>query len=301
MDAATVLTIILPRVRELVVDPSQHVRAAIALQISSLAPTLGKDRFVIRKHSRSQHNRDAASALSPVLEGRISRCAPQHHLEAGGGEFGYRHRLVVAVASTSHRGVGRGQTMARAFGHHRLHSAAGQATRGSILWREIGEFVYELDVGHGFLYPRGSYGESTQIGWSIRPRVDPHHPHPTHHDTHNACELSLPSHRAQCFNGSCLFASIVFTLQLLCSASTPEIARDTLLPLILNLRADPTPNIRFNVAKSLQSVAVFLNDSHLQAIVAAQIKPALLKLVEDQDGDVRYFSEKALAACWSHN
>lgn len=43
MDQETILNYILPCVRDLVTDTSQHVRAALAMQISGLAPILGKE------------------------------------------------------------------------------------------------------------------------------------------------------------------------------------------------------------------------------------------------------------------
>ena len=44
IDEASVLKEILPCVKELVIDTSQHVRASIATQISGLAPIFGKDK-----------------------------------------------------------------------------------------------------------------------------------------------------------------------------------------------------------------------------------------------------------------
>ena len=43
VDKDTILSYILPCVKDLVTDTSQHVRAALAMQISGLAPILGKE------------------------------------------------------------------------------------------------------------------------------------------------------------------------------------------------------------------------------------------------------------------
>lgn len=43
VDRDTILTKVLPCVRDLSTDASQHVRAALATHISGLAPLLGKD------------------------------------------------------------------------------------------------------------------------------------------------------------------------------------------------------------------------------------------------------------------
>lgn len=62
-----------------------------------------------------------------------------------------------------------------------------------------------------------------------------------------------------------------------------------MLPTVLNMATDLVPNVRFNVAKTLSKVGPKLNTSVMQA----QIKPALTKLNEDDDFDVRYFASEA--------
>ena len=73
------------------------------------------------------------------------------------------------------------------------------------------------------------------------------------------------------------------------------IIRDTVLDAALSLSSDPIPNIRFNVAKCLEVLAVqCANDSEGQDLIHRKIVPALKKLQEeDTDADVRYFATKA--------
>jgi serine/threonine-protein phosphatase 2A regulatory subunit A len=94
---------------------------------------------------------------------------------------------------------------------------------------------------------------------------------------------------------------------------TLEIIKDSILPMLERLVADPIPNIRFNVAKSY---AVLINTlSRLPAegtltelektgkpanpspegqdLVQSQILPNLQKLQQDEDVDVRYFATTA--------
>ncbi len=52
---------------------------------------------------------------------------------------------------------------------------------------------------------------------------------------------------------------------------------------------DGVANVRFNVAKTLSVVGPKLATSAMQA----QVKPALLKLNEDSDFDVRYYASEA--------
>jgi hypothetical protein len=71
------------------------------------------------------------------------------------------------------------------------------------------------------------------------------------------------------------------------SLDTP-IIRDSVLDAALGLVADPIPNIRFNVAKALEILAVTLSsDAEGQELAGRKIVPALEKLCGDSDPDVR--------------
>lgn len=61
------------------------------------------------------------------------------------------------------------------------------------------------------------------------------------------------------------------------------------LPLMLELALDDVPNIRFNVAKALETVGFACGED----VYNAKVRPVLEVLMEDQDQDVRYFAEKA--------
>jgi serine/threonine-protein phosphatase 2A regulatory subunit A len=71
-----------------------------------------------------------------------------------------------------------------------------------------------------------------------------------------------------------------------------ESARLHVLPLVLEMATDPVANIRFNVAKELEQMAPVCG------LVAyeSQILPVLTMLMEDDDRDVRYYAEKTAAA-----
>lgn len=74
-----------------------------------------------------------------------------------------------------------------------------------------------------------------------------------------------------------------------------EVIRETVLETLLTLVSDPIPNIRFNVAKSLEVIATtFGKASDGQAISKEKIVPALQGLLNDSDADVRYFASHAL-------
>ncbi len=77
---------------------------------------------------------------------------------------------------------------------------------------------------------------------------------------------------------------------------TPDVVKEQVLPALVQLSKDSIPNVRFNVAKALETLANTLKSQNNAALVE-QIKPVLTKLKEDTDTDVRYFAQRALAAC----
>lgn len=67
------------------------------------------------------------------------------------------------------------------------------------------------------------------------------------------------------------------------------IIRDPVLDAALALSTDPIPNIRFNVAKCLETLAIqCANDADGQDLIHRKIVPALQTLkTDDTDADVR--------------
>lgn len=69
---------------------------------------------------------------------------------------------------------------------------------------------------------------------------------------------------------------------------------DSVLETVLPMVNDPIPNIRFNVAKSFEVLAMVLNETpEGKKVIKNDILPGLEKLKEDQDADVRFFAQKA--------
>jgi serine/threonine-protein phosphatase 2A regulatory subunit A len=73
-----------------------------------------------------------------------------------------------------------------------------------------------------------------------------------------------------------------------------------ILPNILNMTDDPVPNIRFNVARSLEAlIHILLPEKHykhqeyVQSIIRSMKSP-LTKLCADSDSDVQFYSTRAL-------
>lgn len=72
-----------------------------------------------------------------------------------------------------------------------------------------------------------------------------------------------------------------------------ELLCGKMLPLVLQMGNDQVPNVRFNVAKTLQALIPVLEPG----LVQQQVKPRLLELTEDADSDVQYFANQALQCC----
>ncbi|KAH9178810.1 ARM repeat-containing protein [Lactarius sanguifluus] len=73
-----------------------------------------------------------------------------------------------------------------------------------------------------------------------------------------------------------------------------EIVSDEIIDALLHLATDPIPNIRFNVAKSLEVVATTYGKTPEGKELAQQkVVPVLEELKTDQDADVRYFAALA--------
>ncbi|KAM1085386.1 hypothetical protein ACFX2B_011041 [Malus domestica] len=86
--------------------------------------------------------------------------------------------------------------------------------------------------------------------------------------------------------------TILRAICLLAPVMGPEITCSKLLPVLINATKDRVPNIKFNVAKVLQSLIPIVD----QSVVEKTIRPSLVELSEDPDVDVRFFANQALQA-----
>ena len=74
-----------------------------------------------------------------------------------------------------------------------------------------------------------------------------------------------------------------------------DIISGDIIETLLQLGQDPIPNIRFNVAKSLEILATtFGNTPEGKELVRSKIVPMLEAQQKDPDADVRFFASKAL-------
>ncbi|CAN4121879.1 unnamed protein product [Withania somnifera] len=84
--------------------------------------------------------------------------------------------------------------------------------------------------------------------------------------------------------------TILRAISLLAPVMGSEITCLKLLPVVITATKDRVPNIKFNVAKVLQSLVPIVD--HL--VVEKTIRPSLVELAEDPDVDVRFYANQAL-------
>jgi len=91
------------------------------------------------------------------------------------------------------------------------------------------------------------------------------------------------------------FFSFFFSLQSLSEVVGTPVIVDVMLPVILNMAQDPIPNIRFNVAKTLEKIIIVLTPTH-KSVIDSNIRPVLEALIaSDKDQDVKHFAIQALS------
>lgn len=84
-------------------------------------------------------------------------------------------------------------------------------------------------------------------------------------------------------------------IQIISPSLSPEIIRNDIAGLLLDLSNDPIPNIRFNVAKSFEvMVPMFSLTPDGSQFIQEFILPTLEQQKNDSDADVRYFASRAL-------
>ncbi|KAA3459764.1 Armadillo-like helical [Gossypium australe] len=95
--------------------------------------------------------------------------------------------------------------------------------------------------------------------------------------------------------------TILHAVSLLAPVMGKDITCSKLLPVVINASKDRVPNIKFNVAKVLQSLIPIVDQSvnsigynKYEQVVEKTIRPCLVELSEDPDVDVRYFATQAL-------
>ena len=138
LDKEVILARIVPCVKELSQDQSQHVRAALANQINGLAPLLGKDATIehllplflhLLKDDFPEVRLNIISKLETVNSGSFS---PVHVMSWLTCPESDRDRAFTREPASRYCRTCGGQIMARQASHHRIHTSVGKPTWQSI-------------------------------------------------------------------------------------------------------------------------------------------------------------------------
>ncbi|KAI1291508.1 40S ribosomal protein S3 [Mortierella claussenii] len=274
VDKETILNYILPCVKDMVTDTSQHVRAALAMQISGLAPILGKESTTehllplflqLLKDEFPDVRLNIISKLETVNDVIGIELLSQSLLPAI-VELAEDKQWRVRLAIIDYIPLLATQLGVEFF----------DEKLGALCMSWLGDSVFS--IREAATVNLRKLTEVFGVDWAkqtIIPKV-----------------LAMGTHPNYLYRMTTIFA-----ITAMAPAVTPEVIRDYILPTVTNLVADPIPNIRFNVAKSIEAlIPVLQQNPDTRPLVEQQLKPALVKLSEDTDNDVRFFSQKAILA-----
>ncbi|KAJ3329701.1 protein phosphatase 2, regulatory subunit A, partial [Blyttiomyces sp. JEL0837] len=302
IDQEFVLREILPCVRDLVTDTSQHVRAALATQISGLAPILGKENTIehllplflqLLKDEASEVRLNIISKLDRVNEVIGIELLSQSLLPAIvelAEDKQWRVRLAIIEnipLLASQLGV--------EFFDEKL---------GNLCMSWLGDCVFS--IREAATTNLRKLTEVFGVEWAkqtIIPKVlamGQHSNYLYRMTTIFAITVSVKE-AGFLLSNLTIVAAVISNLllpppsQTLSHAVNAEVLKEYIVPTISSMTTDPIPNIRFNVAKSMEQIIPLLRKADLNNLVNDPIKPSLVKLSEDADQDVRYFAVHALA------
>ncbi|KAI9638176.1 armadillo-type protein [Dioszegia hungarica] len=271
VDREVILARFLPCITDLSTDSSQHVRAALATQISGLAPLLGTDATVqhllpmflaLLKDDFSEVRLNLISKLEQVNNvigiDRLSQALLPAIMElAEDKQWRVRQAIIEYIPLLATQ-------LGVQFFDDKL---------GTLCMSWLGDTVFSIREAATINLKRLT--DVFGVDWArttIIPKV-----------------LAMGEHPNYLFRMTTIFAITTMATSL-----NVQIIRDTVLDAALQLASDPIPNIRFNVAKCLETLAgVLAGSPEGQEIVGRKVVPALKKLQEDTDADVRYFATKA--------
>ncbi|KAF7506048.1 hypothetical protein GJ744_012295 [Endocarpon pusillum] len=290
LDRETLLNEIMTSIEDLVSDPSQHVRAALGTQISGLAPILGKDETIA--HLLPMFLQMLKDEFPDVRLHIISK------LELVNNVIGIEllsQSLLPAIVQLAEDKQWRVRLAIIEY-IPLLASQLGvkffdeQLSTLCMSW--LGDTVFS--IREAATQNLKKLTEVFGVQWAneaIVPKVMVMGQHPNYLYRMTTC----------------------FAISTLAPVLTMDIIKDSILPMLDRLVADPIPNIRFNVAKSYavlistlsrlpaegsltdleKSGKPFNPSPEGQDLIQSQIMPNLQKLQQDEDVDVRYFATTA--------
>ncbi|KAI7868704.1 armadillo-type protein [Spinellus fusiger] len=272
IDESIVISKILPYVKELVVDTNQHVRAAIATNISGFAPILGKDSTI--------------EYLLPLFlqllkdefpDVRLNIISQLEHVNQVIGVDRLSQSLLPAIVELAEDK------------QWRVRLAIIEYI--PLLAKQLGVVFFDdklLRLCMSWLCD-AVFSIREAATTNLRQLVD----------TFGgawATETVIPQIVEMAHHTNFLFRmTSLFALATMAGSLSSDVVKDKILQTVLHLKKDPIPNIRFNVAKSLETLVPILKQTPESAeLISTLVTPALHELSKDSDIDVRWFAEKAL-------
>jgi len=261
-----IMTNILPCVQELVNDPNQHVKSAMASVIMGLSPILGKNNTI-------QH-------LLPLFLNQLKDECPEvrlniiSNLDCVNEVIGIQQlsqSLLPAIVELAEDSKWRVRLAIIEY----MPLLAGQL--GVEFFDEkLNALCMTWLIDHVYAIREAATNnlkklvEKFGVDWTqqtIIPKV-----------------IAMSKDQNYLHRMTCLFC-----INVLAEACGPEVTERLMLPTVLSMATDQVANVRFNVAKTLTLVGPKLPSS----VTNSQLKPVLTKLNEDTDFDVRFFASEA--------
>mmetsp|Transcript_15037 Transcript_15037/g.21282 ORF Transcript_15037/g.21282 Transcript_15037/m.21282 type:complete len:656 (+) Transcript_15037:190-2157(+) len=251
------------RITSLTEDDSEHVRAALAMVATQLAPILGRDATIshlvppvllLLRDAASEVRLNLISSLSALNEvigvDLLSQSLLPAILDlAQDGKWRIRLAIIEHVPMLA-------QQLGRDFFSEKLSSLC-------VGW--LGDDISSI---------RSAAAQSLKELTAL-------------FGSEWAVEYLLPAISDIRFHKSYLRRlTAVQACTLMSTVMDPETALLELLPLVLEMATDTVPNIRFNVAKGLEKMGPVCGRSAYES----QIRPVLSILIEDEDRDVQFFA-----------
>ncbi|KAJ3750378.1 Ser/Thr protein phosphatase 2A regulatory subunit A [Lentinula detonsa] len=272
LEKEVILARIVPCVRDLAQDSSQHVRAALAMQISGLAPLLGREPTIehllplflqLLKDDFPEVRLNIISKLETVNDvigiGLLSANLLPAIVElAEDKSWRVRQAIIEYIPPLA-------KQLGKPFFDEQL---------GNLCMSWLGDTVYS--IREAATINLKNLTDVFGVEWSqsaIVPKV-----------------MGMGQHPNYLFR-----MTTVQAITIIMPSLNLDIVRSEIVESLLQLASDPIPNIRFNVAKSLEVLATaFGNTPEGKAFVHQRIIPVLEQQKNDQDADVRYFAARAL-------
>ena len=255
-------------------DLSQHVRGALAAQVSALAPLLGKEATTeyllplflqLLKDEFPEVRLNIISRLEQVnevigIELLSQSLLPAIMTLAEDKQWRVRQAIIENIPLLAHQ-------LGVKFFDEQLSGLC-------MSW--LGDTVFSIREAATVNLKKLT--EVFGVEWarqSIIPKV-----------------LQMSSHPNYLYRMTTIFAVTTMSQSL-----DSDTIINFILGALLNMVQDPIPNIRFNVAKAFEALIHELESSPAGVLVIKdQILPALQTLHDDRDADVRYYAQRALQA-----